>query len=161
LETGYIAGKMDLNRTDHCVIIIVLDVMEEPDDLCLHMRNHHRTVAIALGIMVAPNDQGLHAMKNHRDSTAAPGMGAEVDDPGHHSEHTVIHMREMQEIQSHKHKSTNSATSGTNTIMRMKKNQLELPALPTGFAECKYQKDSSYLMISRNTMDPRNPSRSY
>jgi hypothetical protein len=61
-------------------------------------------------------------------------------------------------ISSRRQESINLATSGTRETMRMKKQKWEHHVLPEGFAEQKYPKDSSYLMISESTMDHRNPS---
>jgi hypothetical protein len=83
-------------------------------------------------------------------------MEVEVDDPGHHNEHTITHAKEMPGTQSRKLGSTDPAMSGMSTIMRMKKNQMEPPALPIRFAECKYPKDLNYLTTRRNTMDRKN-----
>jgi hypothetical protein len=88
-------------------------------------------------------------------------MEAEVDNPGHRNEHMIIHAKEMPEIQSDKHRSTDPVTSGTNTIMRTKKLQWGPPVLPTAFVECKYPKYLSYLTINRNMMDRKNPSHGY
>jgi hypothetical protein len=46
--------------------------------------------------------------------------------------------------------------SGTKGTMKMKKKRWGHHALPTGFAKRKCLKDSSYLMISKTTMDHRN-----
>jgi hypothetical protein len=64
----------------------------------------------------------------------------------------------MHAVSSHRQESINLATSGTRETMRTKKSKWEHHALPKGFVERKYQRDSSYLMISESMMDHRNPS---
>jgi hypothetical protein len=135
-----------------------VDEREKLDDLGPHMRNHHRIVAIALGTTIVPYDPDLRVTKNNRGITTVSDMEVEVDDPGHHNKHMITHVKETPGTQSRKLGSTDPATSGMSTIMRMKKSQWEPPALLIGFTECKYPKDLSYLMTSRNTMDRKSPS---
>jgi hypothetical protein len=64
----------------------------------------------------------------------------------------------MRAVSSRRKELINLAASGTRKTMRTKKQKWEHNALPEGFAEQKYSKDSSYLMISESMMDYRNPS---
>jgi hypothetical protein len=88
---------MHRDKTGRRATIISLTVMEEPDDIGPHMRNHHHTIAIALGTMAEP-DNPDHITRNHRGITTVPDTEAEVDDPGHHSEHMITPAKETPEI---------------------------------------------------------------
>jgi hypothetical protein len=46
---------------------------------------------------------------------------------------------------------------GMKEIMKTRKKKLEHYALPEGFAERRYPKDSSYLTTNKNMMDHKNP----
>jgi hypothetical protein len=46
-------------------------------------------------------------------------------------------------------------------IMKMRKKKWERYALPEGFAECRYPKDSSYLKTSKSMTDHKNPNYGY
>jgi hypothetical protein len=68
-----------------------------------------------------------------------------------------ITRRAMHVASPRKQESINLAMTGMREIMRMKKLRWEHHALPGGFAGQKYPRDSSYLMISKNMVDRRNP----
>jgi hypothetical protein len=64
----------------------------------------------------------------------------------------------MRAIASRRQELINLTTSVMRKTMRMRKQKWEHHALPEGFAEQKYPKDSNYPMISKSMMDHRNPS---
>jgi hypothetical protein len=53
------------------------------------------------------------------------------------------------------------ATRGKNKIMKTMKKKWARYALPEGFAECGYPKDSSYDTIIKSMMDHKNPHYGY
>jgi hypothetical protein len=108
--------------------------MEEPEDLGPRMRKHHCAVAIARNAIVGSADPGLCIMTSHHDTAIALDMKEEADDPGH---------------------------QGMSMTMKTRKSRWGRHALPAGFAEHKYPKDSSYLTINRNTKDRKRPSHGY
>jgi hypothetical protein len=67
--------------------------------------------------VVEAEDLDLRMITNHHDIAIVPDIGKEADDPGHQDMHTT---------------------------MKMRKSRWGRHALPTGFAECKYPKDSNY-----------------
>jgi hypothetical protein len=93
LATDYNAERKHHDQTDHHVVAIALDVMEEPEDPDL----------------------------NHHVAATALGMVAEVDDLDHRDGHMTIHAKETPETQLRKHGLTNHATSGMSTTMKTKK----------------------------------------
>jgi hypothetical protein len=102
-------------------------------------------------------------MINHHTNNRRRG---EVDDPNvrkledssHPGGEIMAHEGVMQEISSHRPGLTDPAMSGKKETMRTRKQRWGRYALPIGFIEHKYPKDSNYLTISKNTMDHRNPS---
>jgi hypothetical protein len=77
----------------------------------------------ALSTMMVPDDPGLHIMMNRRAITPVLDTKVGFDDPGHHNEDKITHVKEMPGTQSRKFGSTDPATSGMSTIMKMKKIQ--------------------------------------
>jgi hypothetical protein len=107
------------------------------------MRKFHRTITTAHDTMGEPEDPGLCKKTNHH-SAIVLDTARKINDQNHHDDVTIIHAKETRETQSHKHGSTSPATSGMSTIMRIRKLTWGLLALPAGFTERKYPRDSSY-----------------
>jgi hypothetical protein len=90
---------------------------------------------------------------DHHAVAAAHSKKQEPEDPGHHirMDHRVVGTSH-----SKRERIRNPGHRDEQPILRW-----ELTALHTGFAECRYPKDSNYLMTTKSMMDHLNPSRGY
>jgi hypothetical protein len=121
------------NKSPHS-IATTLGVRGEPKDPDPHMMKHHRIVATALGAVAEAKDPDLCMMMSHHDTTTVLDMGEEANDPGHPDMHMTMNTR---------------------------KSRWGRHALPTGFAERNYPKDSNYRMINKSMTDSKSPSLGY
>jgi hypothetical protein len=98
------------------------------------MRKHHHAAATALDAVAEAEDPDLHTTTSHHDTTTALDTGEEAGDPSH---------------------------QGMQMKMKARKSRWGCHALPIGFVERQYPKDSNYPMINISTIDHKSPSRGY
>jgi hypothetical protein len=112
------------------------------------------TITIVIDAREQPEDPDPRMRKYHHAVTTALDAVVEADDLGLHRQGTTTA------------RDTEEEADGPNlqymhTTTKTTKLQWEHYALPTGFTEHQYPKDSNYPMISRSMMDHKSPSRGY
>jgi hypothetical protein len=99
-------------------------------------------------------------MNKRRKEAGGPNLH-KPEGPSHPIREITYHKGTMQGVSSHMPGLIDHVMSGMKEIMRTRKQRWGGYALPIGFAERKYPKDSSYPTISKSTTDHRNPNYGY
>jgi hypothetical protein len=99
-------------------------------------------------------------MNKRRKEADGPNL-YKLEGPSHPIREITDYKGTTQGVSSHGPGSMDHVMSGKKKIMRMRKQRWGRYALPVGFVECKYPKDSSYLTISKSTTNHRNPNYGY